>query len=102
MVIHQHKAKIIKDHDKKIKHVETIVVKDPDTYHPEQDSAMIHDRVRVGYYSQDFNALDMNMEVWDALHEVSDVVTDETVYRIASQFMLRGKLLKSKIGSLSE
>jgi hypothetical protein len=40
--------------------------------------------VIVGYYSQDFDALDMNMLVWDALHEVSDELTDQEVYKVAA------------------
>ncbi len=66
------------------------------------NDAMIADEVRVWYYSQDFNALDMNMLVWDALHEVSNEVTDQEVYKVASQFLLTGDLLKNTIASLSE
>ncbi len=66
------------------------------------NDATITEEVRVGYYSQDFNALDMNMIVWDALHEVSNEITDQQVYRVASQFLLTGDLLKNTIASLSE
>lgn len=64
--------------------------------------AVITDGVRIGYYSQDFNALDMDMVVWDALHEVTNEATDEEVYRVASWFLLRGELLKTTIWLLSE
>ncbi len=64
--------------------------------------ATIHDEVRIGYYSQDFNALDMQMTVWDALHEMSNEVTDQEVYKTAAQFLLTGDLLKQPIESLSE
>lgn len=64
--------------------------------------AIIHPDVKIGYYSQDFNALDMNMNVRDALHEMSDTVTDQEIYRTASRFLLTGDLLKNPIGSLSE
>ncbi len=70
--------------------------------HAHDEDATIHDWVRVGYYSQDFNALDMNMKVWDALHEVNAELTDEQVYKTAAWFLLRGDLLKNTIGSLSE
>ena len=70
--------------------------------HAHDDQAMIHPWVRVWYYSQDFDALDMEMTVWDALHEVSDAVTDEEVYRTGAQFLLTGDLLKNPIISLSE
>jgi len=102
MMIHEHKAKIWKEHFAKIKYIETIAIKDPDTYHPKQEDAMIHDKVRVAYYSQDFDALDMNMLVWDSLEEVTDTITDQEIYRTASQFLLNSKLLKNKIWSLSE
>lgn len=66
------------------------------------NDATIHDEVNVWYYSQDFNALDMNMTVWDSLHEVSNSVTDQEVYRAASHFLLTWDLLKNQIFSLSE
>lgn len=64
--------------------------------------ATIHDDVRVWYYSQDFNALDMDMVVWDALREMSDAVTDQDAYRVAAQFLLKGDILKNTVSSLSE
>lgn len=64
--------------------------------------ATIHKDVRVGYYSQDFNALDMQMTVRDALHEMSNEVTDQEVFKTAAQFLLTGDLLKQPIESLSE
>jgi len=64
--------------------------------------AMIADGVRVWYYSQDFNALDMDMVVRDSLHEMSDAIKDQDVYRVAAQFLLTGDLLKNPIHFLSE
>jgi len=64
--------------------------------------AMIHDDVKVGYYSQDFNSLDMDMIVRDALVEVAGDTIDQDIYRVAAQFMLTGGLLKNTIESLSE
>lgn len=64
--------------------------------------ATIASEVRIGYYSQDFAALDMDMTVRDALHEVSNEVTDQEVYKAASMMLLTGDLLKNKIHSLSE
>ncbi|MEI7478123.1 MAG: hypothetical protein WCJ81_06645 [bacterium] len=66
------------------------------------NNAIIHNDVRIGYYSQDFNALDMNMIVRDSLHEVSNEVTDQEVYKVAGMFLLTGDLLKNPIYSLSE
>ena len=64
--------------------------------------AKIHDDVRVWYYSQDFNVLDMNMVVRDALHEVAGDTTDQDIYRVAAKFLLTWNLLKNTIGLLSE
>jgi ATPase subunit of ABC transporter with duplicated ATPase domains len=57
--------------------------------HAHDVDATIHDEVRVGYYSQDFNALDMDMLVRDSLHEVSNELTDQEVYKVASGFLLQ-------------
>jgi len=65
-------------------------------------SVSINPNANLWYYSQDFDALDMGMLVWDALHEVSNSVTDQEVYRVASRFLLTGELLKNPIVSLSE
>ena len=70
--------------------------------HAHDKDATIHDDIRVGYYSQDFAALDMDMVVRDALHEVSDMLSDQEVYKVAAGFLLRGDLLKNTIGLLSE
>lgn len=64
--------------------------------------ATIASEVRIWYYSQDFAALDMDMTVRDALHEVSNEVTDQEVYKAAAMMLLTWDLLKNKIHSLSE
>lgn len=64
--------------------------------------AMIHKDVRVWYYSQDFDALDMEMNVRDALQEVTNEATDQEIYRTAAQFLITSDLLKNQIWSLSE
>lgn len=70
--------------------------------HAHDKDAMIHENVRVGYYSQDFDALDMEMNVRDALQEVTNEATDQEIYRTAAQFLLTSDLLKNQIWSLSE
>ncbi len=42
--------------------------------------AYINSDVKIGYYSQDFEELDMNMIVWDSIQEVTNEVTDEVTY----------------------
>ena len=70
--------------------------------HAHDNDATLAPDLRVGYYSQDFGELDMNMVVRDALHEVTNEATDQEVYRIAAQFLLKGALLKTTVGMLSE
>jgi ATP-binding cassette subfamily F protein 3 len=63
---------------------------------------MIHNNVRVWYYSQDFAALDPNVVVRDALLDSAVWYIDQDVYRVASQLLLTWNLLKKTIWSLSE
>lgn len=64
--------------------------------------AFISQEIKIWYYSQDFNALDMSMTVWDSLHEVSNEVKDQDIYRIAWNFLIWWSILKNQIYSLSE
>jgi len=104
MMIHQHKENIMKEYKAIIEDkTKDIIIKEPDTTHPEEDIAMIHNKVKVGYYSQDFDALDMNMNVRDSLEKIaSEETSDQDIYRVAAQFLLTKNLLKNPIGSLSE
>ena len=86
-----------KEEDAYIAEKQTLVLTDTDG-----TTVSINPHARLGYYSQDFDALDMNMIVRDALHEVSNMVTDQDVYRIAARFLLQWELLKQPIVSLSE
>ncbi|MEI6673393.1 MAG: ATP-binding cassette domain-containing protein [bacterium] len=104
MMIHQHKENIMKEYKAIIEDkTKDIILKEPDTTHPEEDIAMIHNKVKVGYYSQDFDALDMNMNVRDSLEKIAaEGTSDQDIYRVAAQFLLTKNLLKNSIGSLSE
>ena len=42
------------------------------------------------------------MTAWDALHEMSNAVTDQEVYKVASALLLTGEVLKSPIYCMSE
>lgn len=67
------------------------------------DGATILEDVRVGYYSQDFAALDFNQNVYDALEEVRFGNTDENEMRsVAAGFLISGELMGRTIGALSE
>lgn len=66
------------------------------------NDATIHDDVVIWYYSQDFDALDMDMTVRDSLESVTNEATDQDIYRVASQFLLTWDLLKNSVIYLSE
>jgi ATP-binding cassette, subfamily F, member 3 len=68
----------------------------------EDADAVITPEVRIGYYSQDFDALDMNQTVWDSLHAATTECTDQDVYKAAASFLLIGDLLKNPVYALSE
>jgi len=103
MMIHQHKENIMKEYNTIAKDkTKDGMIKEPDTTHPEEDIAMIHNKVRVWYYSQDFDALNMDMIVWNALEEVAEETSDQDIFRVAAQFLLTKEVLKNTIGSLSE
>jgi len=104
MMIHQHKENIMKEYNAitKDKKATDIIIKEPDTTHPEENIAMIHNKVKVGYYSQDFDALDMNKNVRETLEEIAEETSDQDIFRVAAQFLLTKNLLKNNVGSLSE
>lgn len=64
--------------------------------------AYINSDVKIGYYSQDFDELNMDMIVWDSIQEVTNEVTDEVTYNAWGRFLLKWELLKGKVGWLSE
>ena len=103
MMIHRHKENIMKEYNAILKDkTKDGMIKEPDTSHPEEDIAMIHNKVKVGYYSQDFDALDMNNTVRDTLEEIAEEASDQDIYRVAAQFLLTKNLLQNTVGSLSE
>lgn len=104
MMIHEHKAEIMKEYNAIIEDkTRDIMIKEPDTTHPEEEIAMIHNKVKVGYYSQDFDALDMSMNVRGALEAIAaEGTSDQDIFRVAAQFLLTKDVLKNTIGSLSE
>lgn len=64
--------------------------------------AVIGDKVRVGYYRQDFSTLNFEHTVLESLLEVSEKHIIEDVRRIAASFLITGDAVNTKIGRLSE
>jgi ABC-type sugar transport system ATPase subunit len=82
-----------------------MVLANPHSWRDSQAAKMqmlLSPEVSIGYYSQDFDALDMNMTVWDSLHSATSECTDQDVYKVAAQFLLIGDLLKNPVYALSE
>jgi ATPase subunit of ABC transporter with duplicated ATPase domains len=67
------------------------------------DGARIAPEVKVGYYSQDFSALDFEQTVFDSLKSVMVASNDEQLMRsIAAGFLITGNLMEHKVSYLSE
>ena len=67
------------------------------------EHATILKDVRVGYYSQDFAALDYSQNVYDSLESVRFGNMEEAVMRsIAAGFLITGELMGRTVGELSE
>lgn len=62
----------------------------------------IQDDVKVGYYRQDFSTLDFNKTGFEELSKIFKRLDEHHVRSVAAGFLLGGKELSTKIGSLSE
>ena len=64
--------------------------------------AKIGQKVRVGYYRQDFSGLNFEHTAYEALASVMEVPSNERLRAVASEFLITSTLLKNKVESLSE
>lgn len=64
--------------------------------------AEIFPEVEVGYYKQDFSDFNFEQTAFEALLEAMQEKDEQKLRSIASGFLLDGKILANKIGSLSE
>jgi len=62
----------------------------------------VADGVRIGYYRQDFSNLEFEATVFDTLMQSMREKYEEKMRSIAAGFLLRGEIMKNKVGSLSE
>lgn len=58
--------------------------------------------VTIGYYAQDFSALDEKKTVYETLADVMRGGTEEKLRSVAAQFLFTDDLLRNHVGSLSE
>lgn len=74
--------------------------------HGTSTGAIISPGVRIGYYRQDFGALDFNQTVYESLKGGMAVanmpLNEERLRATAASFLLTGDVINTKIGSLSE
>lgn len=69
----------------------------------DNEGAKIAEGVKVGYYSQDFSALDFEETVFDSLKNVTVKGNDEQYMRsVAAGFLITGNLMAHKVSYLSE
>lgn len=69
----------------------------------ESEGAKIMDKVRVGYYSQDFAALNFDDTVFDSLKSaMSDDRDTQQMRAVAAGFLITGDLMGHKVSHLSE
>lgn len=66
------------------------------------EGAKIADGVRIGYYRQDFSTLDYDQTAYDSLWDVMEKKDEHVLRSTAAGFLLDGKILATKIESLSE
>ena len=68
----------------------------------EASGSVIGEKVKVGYYRQDFSTLDFNQTVREALFTVMAQKDEEKMRSVAAGFLITGNIIDTKIGSLSE
>lgn len=70
--------------------------------HETEKGAVITPGTKVGYYRQDFSTLNFEHTVYQELASVMDRENEETLRAVASGFLLKDEVIKTKIGLLSE
>lgn len=70
--------------------------------HEPLEGVEINEKIKVGYYRQDFSTLDFNKTALQSLEEAYDGNNVEFIRKTAATFLLGGKELANKVGDLSE
>lgn len=68
----------------------------------EAEGSKIGDRVKVGYYRQDFSTLDFSQAVFESLISAMEKSDEEKMRSVAAGFLINGDVIRSRIGDLSE
>jgi ATPase subunit of ABC transporter with duplicated ATPase domains len=114
------KVKIIKNHEPIIKEVnkvlgkrDRLIISGPNGIGKStllrslvfggQEGLEISSKVKIGYYSQDFSALNFSDKVFDSLKEsLADGIDEQAMRAVAAGFLITGELMDNKIADLSE
>jgi ATP-binding cassette, subfamily F, member 3 len=68
-----------------------------------QPGLEISPKIIVGYYSQDFSALDFNDSVFDSLNSImANGLGEQEMRSVAAGFLITGNLMNNKIADLSD
>lgn len=62
----------------------------------------VADKVKIGYYRQDFSNLEFDKTVYETLMDSMQEKLEEKMRSIAAGFLLYGDVMKTKVGALSE
>lgn len=65
-------------------------------------AAEINEKIRIGYYSQDFLELNFDQTAYDCLYEISESKRTQDIYEAGARFLLSGDMLHNEIKTLSE
>jgi len=68
----------------------------------EDQGITLHEKVKIGYYRQDFRGLDMNKTVYSELASVMPRLDEQKLRSVASGFLIGSELINNTIGTLSE
>lgn len=66
------------------------------------EGVQLHEKVRIGYYRQDFRGLDFEKTVYQELASVMPRLDEQKLRSVAAGFLIDKTLIHNKIGTLSE
>lgn len=68
---------------------------------PDNGQIIRDDKLKVGYYSQEFESFDMDISVLDTIHKFSPATNESYIRPLLARFLFRANKIFQKVGSLS-